>query len=29
VLLVDQRQTQDLIDAQYTIDQSNCYIKYA
>ena len=29
VLLVDEHQTQDLIDAQYTIDQSNCYIKYA
>ena len=28
-LLVDEQQTRDLIDGQYTIDQSKCYIKYA
>jgi hypothetical protein len=28
-LLVSEQQTRDLIAAQYTIDQSNCYIKYA
>ena len=29
VLLAQQNQTRDLIDAQLTIDESNCYIKYA
>ena len=29
VLLAQESQTRDLIDAQLTIDESNCYIKYA
>jgi hypothetical protein len=29
VLLAQENQTRDLIDAQLTIDESNCYIKYA
>jgi hypothetical protein len=29
VLLGQENQTRDLIDAQLTIDESNCYIKYA
>jgi hypothetical protein len=28
-LVIEESSTKDLIDAQYTIDESNCYIKYA